>query len=152
MTFLHPTSPNRMAHSGLMNLIMGLILPSTDRIKKKVASHHPEAQGYHAQAGWEGTKAWSKQSCRVNSNPYTSDSAGAGRLTTIFRQGFPRLRKERPGEEGFLAVWISRFVLQRKEEGRGPGRPAPTRRPACGPRAALSWRGEGLVSSPADVS
>lgn len=53
---------------------------------------------------------------------------------------------------GFLAVWISRLVLQRKKEGRGPRRPAPTRRPACGPRAALSWRGEGLVSSAADVS
>lgn len=54
----------------------------------------------------------------------------------IFRHSFPWLRKQRPGA---LVFWIARLVLQRKE-GRGPRRPAPTRRPACGPRAALSWR------------
>lgn len=96
--------------------------------------------------------ARSKRSCRIHSNPSTSDSAGAESLTAITRKSFPWLRKERPGEGVFWLSGSQRLMLQRQKEGRGPRRPAPTRRPACGPRAALSWRREGLVSSTADVS
>lgn len=52
----------------------------------------------YKQGGKEPKEGASKQSCRINSNPSTSDSTGAGSLTAIFMQSFPWLRKERPGE------------------------------------------------------
>lgn len=42
---------------------------------------------------------------------------------------------------GFLAGWPSGLVLRRQEEGRGPRRPAPTRRPAARPWGSVRASG-----------
>lgn len=91
--------------------------------------------------GRKEPKARCKQSCRSKLKPLDFRFGRSWEPDTDLQAKLSLASEGAAQGAGIPAVWIARLVLQRAEEGRGPGRPAPTRRPACGPRVALSWRG-----------
>lgn len=120
----------------------GLTLHRTDKIKKYPPTIIKPKNTKHKHGGKEPKQeARSKQRCPINLKPSTSDSARAESLTTKLQAQLPPASEGAARGAGPLSVWISRLVLQSRKEGRGPRRPAPTRRPAARPWGSVRASG-----------